>query len=312
MQKIYKTNTETKALEEIHAIETDSWISLVSPTAEEIQNVVEATGIDADLLTKMLDDDELPRIETSGNATLVVIDVPTYINKDDKYTTYPLGTIITDNNYVITVSLTNPVVLKPFIANKVADFRTAKKVRFLIQIIANTASQYVKVLDNVYRDIERGEDELERSPRNEDLLRMLALEKSLVYFTTSLKENDAVLERLQKGIALPLYDEDRDLLDDAIIENRQAIDMSSIYYKILGSISETYATITNNNLNYAMKFLAAATIVLSIPTIISSFLGMNVPFGVIGENPLSATVIFVGSIFLSLLAAVWLRKKGLL
>ena len=141
---------------------------------------------------------------------------------------------------------------------------------------------------------------------------MLGIEKTLVYFIASLKENDVVLERLSKGIVLPLFDDDGDMLEDAIIENRQAIDMATIYRDILSSISETYGTIINNNLNYAMKFLAGATIVLSIPTIISSFLGMNVPFGVIGSDPHSAVVLLLASILASLLVAVWLRRKGLL
>ena len=141
---------------------------------------------------------------------------------------------------------------------------------------------------------------------------MLGIEKTLVYFIASLKENDVVLERLSKGIVLPLFDDDADMLEDAIIENRQAIDMATIYRDILSSISETYGTIINNNLNYAMKFLAGATIVLSIPTIISSFLGMNVPFGIIGSDPHSAVVILLASILASLLVAVWLRRKGLL
>jgi magnesium transporter len=121
-----------------------------------------------------------------------------------------------------------------------------------------------------------------------------------------------VLERLSKGIVLPLFDYDADMLEDAIIENRQAIDMATIYRDILSSISETYGTVINNNLNYAMKFLAGATIVLSIPTIISSFMGMNVPFGSIGTNDHSAAVLLLGSILASLLVALWLRKKGLL
>ena len=224
----------------------------------------------------------------------------------------PKGIVITKDNYIVTVSLNNPTILQDFANNRVRDFRTAKKTRFLIQIINAAAAQYIKVLDNIYRQMQLAEDSLKKHTKNENLIEMLSIEKTLVYFIASLKENDVVLERLSKGIVLPLFDDDADMLEDAIIENRQAIDMATIYRDILSSISETYGTVINNNLNYAMKFLAGATIVLSIPTIISSFMGMNVPFGSIGTNDHSAAVLLLGSILASLLVALWLRKKGLL
>ena len=312
MQKIYKTNLAKKNIEKLSKIEPDCWISLVNPTEEEIANTVSATGIDEDLISKMLDDDELPRVEVSGKSTLVVIDIPAHVQKDDKYVTYPLGIIVTNDNYIVTVSLNNPTILQDFANNRIRDFRTAKKTRFLIQIINAAAAQYVKVLDDIYRQMQVAEESLKKYTKNENLIDMLGIEKTLVYFIASLKENDVVLERLSKGIVLPLFDDDADMLEDAIIENRQAIDMATIYRDILSSISETYGTIINNNLNYAMKFLAGATIVLSIPTIISSFIGMNVPFGIIGSDPHSAVVILLASILASLLVAVWLRRKGLL
>ena len=137
------------------------------------------------------------------------------------------------------------------------------------------------------------EDILSKSTSNRDLLDMLDLEKTLVYFLTSLKANDLVLDKLSKGVVLPLFEGDDDLLDDAIIENKQAIEQSEIYRNILGSITETYGTIVSNNLNEIMKFLAGATIVISVPTMISSFLGMNVPLGKLANNPFSALGIFL-------------------
>ena len=141
---------------------------------------------------------------------------------------------------------------------------------------------------------------------------MLDLEKTLVYFITSLKANDLVLNKLKKGVVLPLYDEDEDLLEDAIIENKQAIEQSEIYRNILGSITDTYATIVSNNLNNVMKFLAGATIVLSIPTMIYSFVGMNVKLGVLGTYPYSALFIFIGSVTLSIVIAILLKIKDML
>lgn len=311
MLKCYKTNLRSKSTEEILQIEPDCWIDLVTPNEREINTVVEATQVDCDLIMKMLDDDELPRVEASGNATLVVIDVPAYGGKN-RNITYPLGIIVTTNNYIITIAPKTTPILNSFRTSKVRNFRTAKKTRFLIQILNIAAAQYIKVLDEVYTDIESKEATLKRSTENEDLIDLLQTEKTLVYFTASLKENDLVLERLSKGIVLPLYEGDLDLLEDAMIENRQAIDMAKIYRDILSSITNTYATVISNNLNNVMKFLAGITIVLSIPTMISSFLGMNVDFGPAIASPTAPIVIFGVSIFASIAIALWLKKRGLL
>lgn len=312
MLKCYKTNLRRKVTEEIVQIEPDCWIDLVTPNEKEIDSVVAATEIDRDLIMKMLDDDELPRVETSGNATLVVIDVPAYGGKN-RNITYPLGIIVTTNNYFITIAPKTTPILNSFRNNKVRNFRTAKKTRFLIQILNVAAAQYIKVLDEVYSDIENKEATLKRSTENEELIDLLQTEKTLVYFTSSLKENDMVLERLSKGVVLPLYEGDLDLLEDAMIENRQAIDMARIYRDILSSITNTYATVISNNLNNVMKFLAGITIVLSVPTMISSFLGMNVNFGAsVATDPYGPAIIIGISIVASVVIAIWLNKKDLL
>lgn len=315
MLKIYKTTQVEKKLKKAKKISADSWIDMVSPTQEEIEKVLEMTNIDEDLIIKMLDDEERPRIEVTDNATLVVIDTP-YLESNDKdhfvYNTSPLGIIITDNNYVITVSPSGTKVLSNFKKNKVKDFRTAKKTRFLIQILIETATEYIRVLNKVNKRIEIKEQVLSKSTSNKDLIDMLDIEKTLVYFLTSLKANDLVLEKLSKGKILPLFEGDSDLLDDAIVEIKQAIEQSEIQRNILESITDTYATIVSNNMNEVMKFLAGVTIVISIPTMISSFLGMNVPFGEVGENPLSAIIIFIVSIIISVIIAIILKKKNLL
>ena len=196
--------------------------------------------------------------------------------------------------------------------NKVKDFRTAKKTRFLIQILLKSASNYLKALKEINTDIETKEKVLKKSTENKDLIELLDIEKTLVYFMTSLKANDAVLEKLAKGIILPLYEGDLDLLEDAIIENKQAIEMSGIYKDILSSITDTYATIISNNLNIAMKFLAAATIVLSIPTMISSFLGMNVSLGSFAGKDNAFILVLIIAVVVSLLVALLLKKKNML
>lgn len=314
MLKIFKTSTVEKKIKKVKKITVDTWMELTSPTNDEIDKVVEKTKVDKDLILKMLDDEELPRVEQSGNATLVVIDTP-YLEPGETshiYKTYPLGIIITDNNYVITVSPKKTNILSDFKQNKVKDFRTAKKVRFLIQILLKTSNYYLRALKQVNQDIENKEKVLKKSTENKDLIDLLEIEKTLVYFITSLKANDLVLEKLSKGTIFPLYEGDLDLLEDAIIENKQAIEMSGIYRDILSSITDTYATIVSNNLNIVMKFLAGATIVLSIPTMISSFLGMNVPLGAISKYDNAFILVIMASALLSIIIAIILKKKNML
>lgn len=311
MIRIYKTDNDN--LLEVQKIVPNTWIDMVNPTEGEIDYVSETTGINRDLIAKMLDENELPRVEKEGDSTLVVIDAPVRDEKDeDEYATYPLGVIMSDKNYVVTVSMKKVTVLHDFRHSRVKNFRTAKKSRFLIQILGKTSAEYLKILNSVYKEIESKEDRLEKSTSNEDLIDLLATEKTLVYFTTSLKENDLVLERLTSGSAVQLYEGDADLLEDAMIENRQAIDMAKIYQDILTSITGTYATVVSNNLNDVMKFLAGITVVLSVPTMISSFMGMNVPFGTFDDSQMSWIILLVASILASAVVFLWMKKKGLL
>lgn len=313
MLKVYKTTQVEKKIKKIKRIVTDSWIELTSPTNDEIDKVVEKTNVDKDLILKMLDDEERPRVEQSGNAILIVIDTP-YLehNESNNYKTYPLGIIITDNNYVITITSKRLNLLNDFKKNKVKNFRTAKKTRFLIQILLKTANYYLRDLKKIYANIDKTEQILKKSTENKELITLLEIEKTLVYFITSLKANDTVLEKLSKGTMLPLYEGDLDLLEDATIENKQAIEMSTIYRDILSSITDTYANIVSNNLNYIMKFLAGATIVLSIPTMISSFLGMNVPLGSISNYDNAFIMILLVSVVISIVVAIILKKKNML
>lgn len=314
MLKIYKNELDQKETKEIQAIEENTWINLVNPTKEEISEVLKNISIDEDLITKVLDEEELPRIEKTEKATLIVIDGPFMedTNIKNKYKTYPLGIIICEDLHIITVSLKDFSILKDFEEGKVSTFYTYKKTRFLIQILLKTASTYLKALKQVNEDIHKKEKKLVSSTTNKELLELLNIEKTLVYFLTSLKANDVVLEKLSKGNILDLYEEDLELLEDTVIENKQGIEMCSIYREILTSMSETYGTIISNNLNVIMKFLAGITIVLSIPTMISSFLGMNVPLGNLGTNPLAFIYICFSSLILSLIIAYILKKKDML
>lgn len=164
MLKIYKTSSVEKKIKKVKKITVDCWMELTAPTNDEIEKVVAKTLVDKDLITTMLDIEELPRVERSGNATLVVLDTP-YLDEDHQYITIPLGIIITDNNYVITVSPKKTTILNAFKQDKIKDFRTAKKTRFLIQILLHTAASYLRVLKQVNKDIETKEEELKKSTK---------------------------------------------------------------------------------------------------------------------------------------------------
>lgn len=312
--KIFKNELDNQIVKKIDKIEDNCWINLVKPTVEEIRLVVDTLGIEEDLITKVLDEEELPRIEKTDNATLIVVDGPFMedVHVKNKYTTYPLGIIICNDSHVITVSLKEFSVLKEFEQGKVKTFYTYKKSRFLIQLLFKMASNYLRVLNYINNDIQKREKVLYHSTSNKQLVELLDIEKTLVYFITSLKANDRVLDKLSKGNVIQLYEEDIELLDDTMIENRQGIEMCSIYREILSSITDTYGTIVSNNLNLVMKFLAGITIVLSIPTMISSFLGMNVPLGLFAEKEYAFTLVCIVSFLLAIIVAWMLKKRDML
>lgn len=312
MKSIYKTNKENR-LEKVKTITKNSWIHLVKPSMEELEEVANKTKIDIELLTKVLDDEEVARIEIDGSTTMIVVNYP-YLKekgKKNKYRTMPIG-ILSNQNFIITISLTELEVVNDFIKNKVKDFYTFKKTRFIIQLLFKISNSYLKYLREINKEITNKETVLYHSTQNKELINLLDLEKSLVYFLTALKGNEVVLERLTKGNIVELYTDDTELLDDAVIENRQGIEMANIYREILTSMTDTYATIISNNLNTVMKFLAGITIVFSIPTMISSFMGMNVPLLHLEHNPFSFFYIVLVSIIVSLIVAIVLKKRNML
>lgn len=203
-------------------------------------------------------------------------------------------------------------IFNDFLTGKVKNFYTEKKSRFTMQIMLKVASRYIRDLKNINDETNKSEQSLKKSTNNNDLLKLMHLQKSLVYFSTSLKSNDVALERLQKTNIIPLYEEDIDVLEDVIIENRQAIEMASIYSSILTSTIEVFGTIISNNLNIIMKFLAGFTIVLAIPTIISSFMGMNVPLGIFEKNKYALPLLIVIAFIVSYIAAKILKKKNMM
>lgn len=313
MIAIYKTD-EQNNLKKLNAIESDCWINMINPTLEEIEEIHKQTKIDRALMLKLLDAEELPRIEISGTSTLIVIDAPFIADHrhKNKYVTMPIGMISSTDNFLVTICLQKSEVIEDFINGNVKEFYTHMKTRFLIQLFMKISAQYLNYLKLINVEIDSKEHVLYKATENKELVYLLGLQKSLVFFLASLKENDIVLEKLSKGNVLPLYEEDLDLLEDAMIENKQGIEMANIYREILSTISDTYATVISNNLNRVMKFLTGITIVISVPTMISSFLGMNVSLGHLARDPWAFTQIIGISVLLSIFITIILKKKDML
>ena len=313
MLKIFKSSLDS-TLNEDNSFEKDSWIDLVNPTKEEIQKVSEACKINTSIILQVLVEKELPRVKKFDGGVLIVIDVPYMKDKSirNKYVTYPLGIILCDSDYILTVSLVEHIFLNKFKQNKVENFDVSKRSRFLMQIFFNSSSAYLYTLDVLDMDIKRVEKSSYHSTNNKQMLNFLNIQKSLVYFITSLKANSMVLEKLQKENVISFNKDEKILLEDAVIENKQCIESSMIFREILSSTIDAYGTIISNNLNVIMKFLTGITIVFSVPTMIASFLGMNVPLGAIGESGLSFILICVISFIVSFILAMWLKKKNML
>ncbi len=312
MLEIYKTQENGNELLSLDFIEKGCWINLVAPTEEELELVIKNIGLEQSFLRDPLDDEEKPRIDIDDDQTLIIVDVP-YVFEDEqsiKFETVPLGLLLVHDDYIITISSKQASVLERFRNGQIRDLYTYKKTRFILQILHHIAKDFLKYLKHIDKKTEFLEKSLHKSMRNRDLYKLLELGKSLVYFTTSLKSNETVLERLLRGKVIKLYEEDQDLLEDTIIENKQAIEMSTIYSSILSTSTETFASVISNNLNSVMKFLASMTIVMAIPTMVFSYYGQNFPIP-FQENPFMWVYVLFGSIVLSLVVAFLLYRRDM-
>ena len=314
MLKIYNTDVETNAFEEIKEFKKGSWISLTNPSEVEIRKVCESINIQEDFIRDALDFEEKARIdeEEDDNTILFVVNVP-IIEKNEEnqiYTTMPLGMIVVRDDFFITVSLRKNKIIEDFEKRKIKNFQTYKKSRFIFQILYLNSSYYLTHLKQINKETEIAEYILKNSMKNKELLKLLNLDKSLVYFRTSLKSNELVMEKTMKGKIIKLYEDDEDILEDAIIENRQAIEMAKIYSDILNGTMDAYASIISNNLNGVMKTLTSITIVLAVPTMISSFWGMNVPVP-FQYNKFGFLIMITLAIVITLIVTWWLKKRDM-
>ena len=312
MIEIFKT-MEGKVLEQVDSVEKDCWISLTNPTPLEIHQIASQCGIEEDVLKTALDAEERARIEAEDEYTLILIDIPA-IEKEivekqekDRYITMPLAIVHLDA-YIITVCLVETPVLTHIRSGRMKGFSTHKKTRFILQIFYRVATQFLQYLRSINRQSESIEDRLHVSQRNKELFELLELQKSLVYFTTSLRSNEGVFEKMLKNEKVKRYPDDEDLLEDVIIENKQAMEMANIYNGILSGMVDTFASVISNNLNIVMKFLATVTIVMSIPTMIASFYGMNVPLPG-HDNPYGFYIVLGFALLFASIVAIIFHKK---
>ena len=311
MIRYYKT-IETK-LEKLNDFEDGCWINLVEPSHDEISYISERFEIDIDTLKSALDEEESSRIDVEDNHTLILIDIP--IDESDydsaHYSTIPLGIILTDNA-IITVCTAQSKILNDFIVGHIKEFYTFKKTRFLLQILHKNATYYLLYLRRINRMTIEIEREIHKSMKNRELVQLLELEKSLVYFSTSLKAIELVLNKMVRTSTIKKYSEDEDLLEDVIVENRQALEMASIYGDILSRIMDAFSAIVNNNQNNVMQLLTVVTLILSIPTMISGYFGMNVENMPFSNNPNGFWIILFISAIICIILSILLSKNKLL
>lgn len=316
MLQVYKhINGHLEGNISLAAAEKGSWINIINPDSEDLQLVSMITEIPTDVLKTALDTEERSHVELEDNYVFVVINVP-ILRETDSYDTLPLGIFITPD-FLISVCIEETEVIRTFMLNKYPLFYTFKKTRFLFQIMYRTATLFLRHLQQINHRTDDIEAVLRHAMKNKEFFMLLELQKSLTYFTSALRGNGIVMEKLLRlrrneslRHLLKMYEEDEDLLEDVIIENKQAIEMVEMYSNILINMMDTFASIISNNLNLVMKFLASITIILAVPTIIFSLWGMNVPVP-FSESELGFWFVVGISFACSCTAAYMLWKRDL-
>lgn len=261
--------------------EPGCWINLVNPTRKEIDSVIVSQHVDAGFINAALDPEETSRVELEDDQALLIVDIPVEEESDSitrdvqMYATLPMGIVVAED-VVITVCLEDTSVTRDIASGKVRGVQTAMRTRFVFQLLLRVAGRFLNYLHRIERSFSDIERRLYDSLRNEELMMLLGLQKSLVYFSASLKGNEVTMEKVLRGRILKLYEDDRDLLEDALIEIRQAIEMASIYSSILAGTMETYSSVVSNNMNDIMKTLTVITLIMTIPNMVFGFYGMNV------------------------------------
>lgn len=313
MRRIFKTVDDH--LVECSTLEKGCWAHLQNPTKEEIDGLNARFALDPTYLAAALDEEESARIEHDSDSgqTLIIVDIP-YVESDGSgylYSTIPLGILLV-GDIIITVCTRDTPIINDFTEERIRNFWTFKRTRFILQLLHRNASRFLSYLKQIDKASMHVQEKLEKSSRNQELIQMMKLEKSLVFFSTSLKGNEMVMEKLMRQeTVLRRFPEDTELLEDVIIENKQAMEMCAIYRDIMSGTMDAFASIISNNLNITMKVLTVLTFVTSVPTIISSIWGMNlkVPFE---DHPAGFWIVLGLSVVAAVLSYAVLAKKKML
>ncbi len=287
------------------------WIQMIDPDNEELQTVARRFDLPMETVKAALDLDERSRVESDDNYKMILVNIPTRESDSDNelYTTIPLSIILT-GEYVITVCIKDTHILRGFANGTERDFHPGKQSRFVFSVLYATARRFLIYLRLIEKKSDSTELEFGRRQKNRELLELMKLEKSLVYFSVGLRSNEAVLEKLLRTEFIKKYDEDFELLEDVVVENKQAIEMAKINTDILESMSNTFASVISNNLNVAMKALAIITVIMAIPTMIFSAYGMNLSaiHMPLAGSPWGFPIIVGSSIFFSILAMIIIMR----
>lgn len=311
MLQVLKQNG--KVIERCDHLEEGCWINMVAPTPEELKEVQGRLPVLTEFLHYPLDEEETSRIEKEEDQVLIIIKIPDARHEGDvvRYETIPLGIILIDS-VIITICLKKTQLIDELLSGRaVITGLLCDPIRFIFHIFLRTAALFLKHLRLIDRLTSEYENELHRSLRNRELIKLLNLEKSLVYFNTSLRANELVMARLQSGRYVPITEGSNEVLEDALIENQQAIEMAKIYSDILSGMMDAYASVISNNINIVMKFLTSVTIILSLPTLVASVYGMNIPLP-LQNHPHAFGIVIGFSLALSALVVFFLFRKKML
>ena len=316
MLRIYKTEDGGKLVKlKRFGKVAKAWFNLTNPTSAEITKVSSLLAVDSDILRNSLDADERSRVELDEGIFSTIVNLP-LLDEDGNFDTLPCGLVFSGENFLTICSKDNRI-LSSFNKNTAKSFDTRERTKFMLSILYKITQFYLRYLAIINRKTEHIEDSLKQTTHNEELFQLMEIQKSLVYFTTALRDNQLVLEkilRMTKSPASSKYlaftEDDIDLLEDVIVENKQAIEMVDMHRSILEGMMDGFASIINNNLNQIMKFLAALTIVLSIPTMLGTFWGMNVGVPFLNEA-VGFGVVIALSLLATLVVILYFRKKGM-
>lgn len=294
------------------------WVHMINPNDREIEFVEDISGVPADVLKAALDEDEKPRIEKEDEYLLVLVDIPVMEDDEDTgaitYSTLPMSLIVVGNT-IITVCLSDSAVIRDFLVGRIKDVSIDKTTRFVFRMLFQVTTRYLTYLRQIDKNSQKIQNELRERMSNEEMLELLDIQNSLVYFSNSLRSNNNVIDKLTKSNTyLSKYEEDQDLIEDVGIESLQALDTCNTFRDILAATMEAYGSVINNNMNKVMKVLTFITVIISVPTLIFSMFGMNLD-GIPGNagwhssHPWVFGVVAIGSILISVVAGIFIWRK---